>query len=402
MIVSQIETERKKQDVFIEEPKEKLLTKGFLLVCMSALFFWSSVFFHGTLFPLYLDGNGYSEATVGFVVGSGALAALVGRVLSGWAVDKWGTRMFVFWGAIAWAITSPFMALTTNIVLLTFFRLIQGFGLAIFLNASLAQMAKVAPEGKRGTAVGWWGITNNLSSAIGPVIAIWIMQDFGWFVAFVTAGVTALLSAILGLLPTEIESSEKSAEPEENNKFRVISPKAVLPGMVGAALGFASGGYITFAPLIASDLGLSNVGVYLMVLATAMVLARMTFGPLSDKKGRKWAILPGLILIIVSMILIGMITHSLLALIVPFLFGLGIGGAMPGLIAWTLDRTKATESGLAGSTFYFIYEIGMFFGPFLLGILLEVGNYYSYLVIATIIFIVMLFYLYSLRQEKIV
>lgn len=52
-----------------------------------------------------------------------------------------------------------------------------------------------------------------------------------------------------------------------------------------------------------------------MVLATAMVLARMIFGPLSDKKGRKWAILPGLILIIISMILIGMITHPLLALI---------------------------------------------------------------------------------------
>lgn len=401
MIVSQNETERKELDVLIEDPKEKLLTKEFLFVCMSALFFWSSVFFHGTLFPLYLDGHGYSEATVGFVVGSGALAALVGRVLSGWTVDKWGTRLFVFWGAIAWAITSPFMALTTNIVLLTFFHLIQGFGLAIFLNASLAQMAKVAPEGKRGAAVGWWGITNNLSSAIGPVIAIWIMQDFGWFVAFVTAGVTALFSAILGLLPTEIESSEMNSETEEN-KFRVISPKAVLPGMVGAALGFASGGYITFAPLIARDLGLSNVGIYLMVLATAMVVARMTFGPLSDKKGRKWAILPGLLLIIVSMILIGMITHSLLALIVPFLFGLGIGGAMPGLIAWTLDRSKATESGLAGSTFYFIYEIGMFFGPIILGILLEVGNYYSYLVIAAIIFIVMLFYLYSLRQEKMV
>ncbi|MEI3614919.1 MFS transporter [Pseudogracilibacillus sp. SO30301A] len=399
--MSQNETERKELDVLIEDPKEKLLTKEFLFVCMSALFFWSSVFFHGTLFPLYLDGHGYSEATVGFVVGSGALAALVGRVLSGWTVDKWGTRLFVFWGAIAWAITSPFMALTTNIVLLTFFHLIQGFGLAIFLNASLAQMAKVAPEGKRGAAVGWWGITNNLSSAIGPVIAIWIMQDFGWFVAFVTAGVTALFSAILGLLPTEIESSEMNSETEEN-KFRVISPKAVLPGMVGAALGFASGGYITFAPLIARDLGLSNVGIYLMVLATAMVVARMTFGPLSDKKGRKWAILPGLLLIIVSMILIGMITHSLLALIVPFLFGLGIGGAMPGLIAWTLDRSKATESGLAGSTFYFIYEIGMFFGPIILGILLEVGNYYSYLVIAAIIFIVMLFYLYSLRQEKMV
>ncbi|MFD2129968.1 MFS transporter [Pseudogracilibacillus auburnensis] len=143
-----------------------------------------------------------------------------------------------------------------------------------------------------------------------------------------------------------------------------------------------------------------NVGIYLMVLATAMVLARMTFGPLSDKKGRIWAILPGLVLIIISMILIGVITHPHLALIVPFMFGLGIGGAMPGLIAWTLDRTKATESGLAGSTFYFIYEIGMFFGPFVLGILLEKGNYNSILVIAGIILFVMLFYLYSSNREK--
>src|SRR5690625_5147666 len=77
-------------------------------------------------------------------------------------------------------------------------------------------------------------------------------------------------------------------------------------------------------------------------------------------------------------------------------------GAMPGLIAWTLDRTSVAEFGLAVSTFYFIYEIGMFFGLFILGILLEIGNYYSFLVIAAIILIVMLYYLYSLRQEKIV
>src|SRR5699024_12603325 len=89
MIVSQAETKKKERKVQTEEQKEKLFTKGFVLVCMSALFFWSSVFFHGALFPLYLDGHGYSEATVGFVVGSGALAALIGRVLSGWAVDKW-------------------------------------------------------------------------------------------------------------------------------------------------------------------------------------------------------------------------------------------------------------------------------------------------------------------------
>src|SRR5690625_3918878 len=126
-----------------------------------------------------------------------------------------------------------------------------------------------------------------------------------------------------------------------------------------------------------------------MVLAIAMVIARMTFGPLSDKKGRIWALLPGLFLIIVSMILIGMINHTLLALLIPFMFGLGIGGAMPGLIAWTLDRTKATESGLAGSTFYFIYEIDMFFGPFILGIMLEIWNNYSYFAIACIIFFVL-------------
>lgn len=379
----------------VEKAKESLLTKGFLVVCASALFFWSSVFFHGPLLPLYMDQFGYAESAIGFIVGSGALAALLGRVLSGWAVDRWGTRLFVFIGAMTWAITSPLMVLTSDIVFLTFYRLIQGFGLAIFLNASLAQMAKVAPEDKRGSAVGWWGITNNLSQAIGPVVAIWIMHDFGWLVAFTAAGVAALLSALFGLMPSTKGNIEE--ETEENSKFRVMTPKAVLPGLVGIALGFASGGYITFAPIIAKDLGLFNEGLYLMILAVGMVIARLTLAPLSDKKGRIWAILPGLILIITSMLIIGMVTNPILALIIPLMFGLGIGGAIPGLIAWTLDRTKANEAGLAGSTFYFLYELGMFFGPLTVGFLLKGGNYYSFIVIAIVLFLVMILYLYYLK-----
>lgn len=385
-----------------EPDKERLWTTGFLLVCGSAMFFWTTVFFHGPLLPLYMDASGLSEGTIGFVVGSGAIAALIGRALSGWAVDRWGTRMFVFWGAMTWAVTSPLMALTTNLALLVTYRLIQGFGLAIFLNASLAQMAKVAPEGRRGAAVGWWGITNNMANAVGPAVAVWIMQDFGWMVAFVTAGIVAAVGGIIGLFPTKADAdAEEDAEEDASKaKFRMFTAGAVLPGIVGTALGFAAGAFITFAPLLAKDLGMANEGYYLAVLAVAMVLARLTLGPLSDKKGRIWAILPGLVLLILSMILVGLIFDPLFALIVPFMFGLGVGGAMPGLIAWTLDRTKPSERGLAGSTFYFLYEIGLFIGAYLLGLMLEEGSYNSYLLVAGVLCLVLVLYLWSLRKRE--
>lgn len=149
----------------------RLWTPEFMLICVATLWFWISVFFHAPLLPLQMEGDGFGPGSIGLVIGAGALAALAGRLLSGWAVEHWGPRPFLLAGALAWAAGSPAMAVANGLVSLLALRLLLGLGLAVFTNASLGAVAAAAPPERRGAALGWWGTANNLAAGVGLAVA---------------------------------------------------------------------------------------------------------------------------------------------------------------------------------------------------------------------------------------
>jgi len=52
------------------------------------------------------------------------------------------------------------------------------------------------------------------------------------------------------------------------------------------------------------------------------------------------------------------------------LFGLGLGGAQPTLMAWATDLVPATDRGKAMATFYTAWELGIGGGQIVFGLLL--------------------------------
>ncbi len=362
---------------------DRLWTPGFVLICIATFLFWNSVFYHLPLLPLFMKAQGMAEGAIGLVVGAGALAALVGRLLSGWAVDRLGTRAFLLAGALAWAATSPAMVAWPTFAGLLVLRLIQGAGLAVFTNASLGVVGYTTPVARRGAAFGWWGIANNLANATGPSAAGAILGGYGYGVAFGMAGVMGLLAALVGLqVPRAGGAGGRGAASLRD--IRLYTPGALMPGLVGGTLGFAGGAFIAFAPLRAADVGV-GAGWYLAVYGLTMIAARLTFAPLSDRRGRAWAVLPGMGMVTAAMGVIGFIADPALAFGVPALFGLGTGAALPGLLAWTLDRCGAAERATATSTFYSVYEVGLFLGATVLGQFLQRGSTAGYMAVAGIL-----------------
>ena len=363
---------------------DRLWTPGFAVTWLATFVFWNAVFFHLPLLPLFMKAHGAGEGAIGLVVGGGALAALTGRLLSGWAVDHLGTRGFLLAGALAWALTSPLMAGWPGTGGLLALRLVQGFGLALFTNASLGVVGYIAPPSRRGAAVGWWGITNNLANATGPWVAGAVLGGYGYGAAFAAAGAMGALAALLGLMmPRAGGTAARGAAAL--GSARLYTPAALVPGLVGGTLGFAGGAFVAFAPLRAEELGLSNVGSYLAAYGMAMIASRLVFSPLSDVSGRGWAIVPGLVMATAAMAAIGWSGEGLLAYAPPALFGLGAGAVLPGLLAWTLDRSGPGERATATSTFYSVYELGLFSGATVLGQLLQRGGPTAYWVVAALL-----------------
>lgn len=379
----------------IPQQEERLWNMSFILLCASALFFWSSLFGSNAILPTYMRENGFREGLIGVTIGSAALASVLVRFMSGWAIDRFGGRWFIAGGALTMGLSTALLAVSHSLPLYLTARIVQGAGLALFMNGSLGQVAYVAPASKRGAAVAWWGVANNLANGFGTSIASAITTVAGYAPGFLVAGGMGIVAALFGSVVKGAAAAPAPAAPAAKRKY--LTASAVLPGLVGGALGYAGGAFVVFAPLRAADLGIGNVGIYFGIYGGAMLLARLLFGPLSDKKGRGWAVYPGMALVVLSMALIGFIDHPVVALSIPLLFGLGLGGAMPGLIAWTVDRAGNSERATAVSTFYIVYDLFVFVGADLMGQMLERGGVLSYLVTAVLVSVAMVVYRLAAR-----
>ena len=352
--------------------------KGFILSLLANFTYWICFFFHIALYPLFLDRQGLDSTTLSNVLAVGAFGALLGRIISGWAIDQWGAKPFIVFGGFAMAVLSPLMVMTDHLALLYLSRIIFGFGVGIFTNATLAHVTYISPPERRGQAVSWWGVMNNIANAIIPPVAVGLLLVSSFPVAFTIGAVFGLAAGVIGIIlpragskPTPTPAGDFHAPvrplteggkplPPARSPFRVLVRAAIFPGIVAGAVGFALAAFISFAPLIAEQSGMENPGLYLTIYAVANIIGQFTSGPISDRMGRPWVLVPGFVLAAVGIGMQGIVPQ--MGVLIPFVFGLGTGSVIPGILTWAVDLVKAEEQALASSTVLVMWEIFVFTG----------------------------------------
>jgi MFS family permease len=364
-------------------------SKGFRLSLLANFTYWICFFFHVALYSLFLDRQGLDSTTIGNVLAVGSIGALGGRLVSGSAIDRFGAKPFIIFGGFAMAVLSPVLVMTNDLTLLYPLRIIFGFTVGMFTNATLAHVTYISAPQFRGRAVSWWGVMNNFANAIIPpvAVALWLRTSFPAAFSFgaifaVGAGIVGILLPRAGSKPvpapagdfqTPVRPLTEAGDPIPlpQAKFRFLVRQAVFPGMVMGAVGFALAAFMSFAPLIAEDSGMTNPGLYLTVYAIANIIGQFTSGPISDRMGRPWIIVPGFVLCAAGMGILGVAPQ--MGLLIPFVFGLGTGSVIPGILAWAVDIVKPEEQALASSTVLIMWEMFVFTGTIFQGRMFDAG-----------------------------
>jgi EmrB/QacA subfamily drug resistance transporter len=149
-------------------------------------------------------------------------------LLGGRAADLLGRRRILVTGMTLFALSSLAGGLATNSAMLIGARLVQGFGAALMLPATLSILTTSFPEGKdRNTALGAWGAIAGLASAVGVFLGGLLTEDLGWrWVLWVNLPVTVVL-----LVATfRIVSGERAMRPVRN--FDALGAVLVTSGML--------------------------------------------------------------------------------------------------------------------------------------------------------------------------
>lgn len=139
-----------------------------------------------------------TAADVQWIVESYALflAALI--LVGGSLGDRFGRRRIFAYGITLFAAASVWCGLAPSVHQLIYARAIQGVGGALLVPGSLAIISASFNAQQRGRAIGTWSGFTGITSALGPVLGGWLVENASWrWIFFLNIPLAAIVLVIL-------------------------------------------------------------------------------------------------------------------------------------------------------------------------------------------------------------
>ncbi len=289
---------------------------------------------------------------------------------------------------------------------LLLFRLINGSGYVLCTVCMTTWLAFLVPRAHVGQAMGFYGLMNALAMAIAPALAINIYQKTGYRLAIIASGISACLMVIM------IQFVGNKAKPQNINKSQAqnsllhikIIQKNVLPIAMLTTL-FAFPYFSTQADLVtyAEEQHLNiNVGSYFLIYAVVLLLIRITLKNLFDTvKFGTWFWVSVAATLIYLILLATMKNNFLMGLAAAFM-AVGYGLMYSVLQSTAMLLAPISEQGLASSTFYLGLDIGMAFGPIIMGFVNDLlpAKYFYLVQLILVPFMILIYLHYRTRLNS--
>jgi EmrB/QacA subfamily drug resistance transporter len=224
-----------------------------------------------------------TSAQVQWVVQAYALLLAALILVGGSLGDRYGRRRVYAIGVVLFAVASVACGLAQSVGQLIAARALQGVGGALLVPGSLAIISASFDEARRGQAIGTWSGFTGITSAVGPVLGGWLVENASWRAVFFINVPIAI--AVLALVGRHVPESR---DPQAAGALD-------WPGALLAALGLGSTVYgLTVAtegglgqPAALAWLGAGILGLGLFLLRER--LARAPMMPLELFRARTFA-----------------------------------------------------------------------------------------------------------------
>jgi len=353
----------------------RLCAAGFVAYCSYAIC-------RTPLLPLFARELGAGPSLIGFVMGASTLTGIVVKLPAGALSDVLGRRRLLLAGALVFA-TLPFTYLAASTLLvLILLRFAHGSATAIFGPVASASRSDIAPPGKRGTWLSTYSTAQGAGQALGPVLAGYLIAAGRFDLAFAAAGLIGVGVPIIvaGWRGTSDTSSNR--EPWQEFKRGVAEvgrDRLVLVTSGAQAAQFVLNGTLNaFLPLYAREvvgLTVPQLG-WLFGLQTLTTLAvRPAIGFLSDRAGRRWVIVTGLVVCSAAVVLVSLATNLPEIITAVVVYAAGVATTTAASSAYITDVTRRARYGAAHGVFGTIYDIGDALGPIVAGFLVAAVGY---------------------------
>ena len=334
------------------------------------------------LLPLFARGLGAGPSLIGLVMGASTLTGVFVKLPAGALSDLLGRRRLLLTGAVIFA-ALPFTYLAVSTLpVLVLLRVAHGSATAIFGPVAAASLSDIAPAGKRGAWLSTYSTAQGAGQALGPVLAGYLIAvgrfDYAFAVAgLIALGVPVIVSGWRDTLP--VTTAREPWQEFKRGIAEVSGDRLVLATSGAQAAQFVLHGALTaFLPLYGRDaLGLTvtQLGWLFGVQSLTTLAVRPAIGFVSDRVGRRWVIVAGLVVCSTAVVLVSLATvmSEIIAAIV--VYATGVATTTAATSAFITDVTRRVRYGAAHGVFGTIYDVGDALGPIAAGVLISWVGY---------------------------
>lgn len=361
---------------------ERLWNANYLKVWTSNFLLHFSFTLIVPLLPLYLSETyGAGKDTIGLVLAGYAVMALVVRPFSGYVVDSFPRKAvllicnFFFVAIFAGYIVSG------SLIMFAIFRTLHGAPFGATTVALNTVAIDSLPSSRRTEGMGYYGLSNNLATAIGPVLAIYLLQ---WCRG--NFQVLFIISTVISILGLALDASVRLPRrdiPKADRK--AISPDRFFlvkgtPEAVTAALFAICHSIVTTYVAIygKQELGMNEgTGVFFSLFAVGLIVSRLTGAHALRKNLVSRNAVIGVIVALCGYGLFAAMHNDIGYYLSALIIGLGNGHWYPAFLNMFINLAEHNQRGTASSSILTAWDAGSGLGVLGGGLVAEHLGYHS-------------------------
>lgn len=330
------------------------------------------------LLPIYLSETfGADKHTIGTVLFGYSVLALIARMFSGYIVDSFSRKRVLLVCFFFFSLFFVGYIAAGSLLLFAIVRTLHGapFGATTVANSTMA--IDVLPSERRTEGIGYYGLANNIASAISPSVAIWIFHathDFNilfWLAMLIALGGMLIVATV----KVPAKPVVKDKPPISLDRFFLV--KGTGEALTMACFSFSYGVVSTYVAIYGREqLGVEGgAGTFFLLLSLGLILSRLQ-GSRALRQGRlvhNAAV--GVSVSLMGYMLFAALHNEFGYYAAALVIGLGNGHMYPAYQNMFVNLAPHSQRGTASSSILVAWDVGLGIGVLLGGLLSEKWGY---------------------------
>jgi len=314
--------------------------------------------------PFARANTGVNEAQLGTLLLCLGVGALIAMPVTGWLTSRFGCRRVILVAVALIVISTPWLAVLSDPLLLALALLIFGIGIGVTDCAMNIQAILVEKQAAKPVMSGFHGMYSLGGIAGAGFMTLLLAMGFS-----VLTGCLLAVAAVIIMTLVSVSGLLTYANPAEGPVFAVPRGSVLIIGIICFAVFLTEGTVLDWSAVYLTDvraIPVSLGGLGYTCFAVAMTVARLTGDRIISSLGRLPVVLGGALVAAAGMAMVTFIAFWPLALLGYTLVGAGCANIVPVMFS-AAGRQTVMPQAVAIPAITTLGYLGVLSGPAVIG-----------------------------------